>query len=194
MIKFNKKLFLIFFVLLTSCDLLTTRTPEPPNSSRSEQIIAVTPQQLFDNLKNSFKEKFQDNYIACFVDSVYLTKKFEFIPAPSSANQYPVLNDWSLISEKQYFNNLISQTKSNVPIVLLLTQMASNVFGDSAFFQFDYNLVVPFSNENSSESFTGVCKFTIYLDASNKWVIVRWEDIAKGTNPCWSDLKGRFGN
>ena len=188
------KTILIILIFLSGCDLLTTRTPQPPDSGRSEQITAVTPEQLFENFKNSFKEKFLDNYIACFVDSIYLSKKFQFIPAASASNQYPVLNEWTLSSEKQYFNNLISQTKKDIPIVLTLTKTASNVFGDSAFYQFDYSLVVPFNNESSGTKFSGLCKFAIYLDKSNKWVIVRWEDVAKGNEPDWSQLKGRFGN
>ena len=186
--------FVIILLSFVSCDLLTTRTPEPPNSGRSEQITAVTPEQLFENLQNSFKEKFLDNYLTCLVDTIYLNKKFVFIPAPTAASQYPVLSNWDLNSEKQYFNNLISQTKKDVPIVLTLTQTASNVFGDSAFYQFDYSLIVPFNGSEESTTYSGLCKFSVYLDNSNKWVIVRWEDVAQNDKPSWSQLKGRFGN
>jgi len=183
---------LLLIITITACDLLTTRSPERPNNSKSNQLTAVTPEILFQNLRNSFKEKFTDNYIACFVDTVFLKKKFKFIASPSAASQYPILNDWNLNLEKQYFNNLISLTQSNRPIILTLTEIANNNFGDSAVYQFDYILILPFTDESKKSTFTGAARFTINLDQSNKWVITKWEDIQKGKNPSWSNLKGEY--
>ncbi len=183
---------LLLLFIFNGCDLLTTRTPERPNSSKSNQITAVTPEILFGNLKNAFKEKFLDNYLACFVDTVFLNKKFEFIASAAATNQYPILNNWNLNLEKQYFSNLISLTRSDAPITLNLTEIANNNFGDSAVYQFDYTIALPFTDEAKNNTFTGSAKFTIHLDRSNKWVITRWEDIQKAENPSWSKLKGEY--
>ena len=191
--KMNR-IILASLLFLSACDLFTTRVPESPDSGRSQQITAVTPQQLFENFENSFKEKFLDNYMICLADTVFIDKKFVFIPDGEAASRYPILNDWNLNSEKQYFNNFISQTKKDIPVILTLTEVANNSFGDSAYYQFDYSLLVPFQGESESAEYSGTCKFTICLDRSNKWVITRWEDIAKADVPSWSQLKRKFAN
>ncbi|MBU0559585.1 MAG: hypothetical protein KKG93_08425 [Bacteroidetes bacterium] len=181
---------LFIVIILYGCDLLTTRDPEKPESPRSTFVSATTPELLFNNLKDSFKEKIVENYMACFVDEALSDKKFSFVPSAGSSAQYTILNDWSLSSERQYFLNLRSQVSAKVPIVLDLQNMIANIQSDSAVYQFDYLLSVYINSE--VRSYQGNVQFNIILDSRNFWVVRGWEDIKKQNFSSWSELKGAF--
>ncbi len=188
----NKHLYIIFlFALLTSCDIFTTRTPEEPDKPSSNFLAATSPAILFNNLKSSVEEKIVENYISCFVDTSYLKKKYNFIAATGSIAQYPVLKNWSLSEEKQYFINLISKLPEGKNIELTLTNTQLNLFGDSAVYYYDYNLVVYSDNKLIGGPYKGSAQFKIFTDSRNQWSIVEWQDIKKENYSCWSDLKGR---
>jgi hypothetical protein len=182
--------FILLSLLITSCDLLSTRDPETPDAGRSSFIPATTPDLLFTNLTNSFKEKVVENYVGCFVDPSFLNNNYLYIPSAGSGIQFDVFLDWNVYSERQYFNNVQAATTENSPIVLQLLNEISNIAGDSAIYQYEYVLSVPFQEE--SELYKGNCKFHIRNDSRSQWVITRWEDIKDQEYPSWSELKGQY--
>ena len=175
---------------LISCDLLSTRTPENPDTQRTTYVPATTPDLLFLNLKNSLKEKVLENYFSSFVDLSFSPIPFVFVPSTESVASFPTLATWDLPAEKQYFNNLISKTKDNIPIILDLQNENKNTTGESAVYQYEYIISLTPSDDNLSDSYRGSVRFTINLDSRNQWVITKWEDFKVGSNPTWSDLKG----
>jgi hypothetical protein len=177
-------------LLINSCDLLSTRDPELPEAGRSSFIPATTPDLLFTNLTNSFKEKIVENYVGCFVDPSFLNRRYTYIPSAGSGIQFDVFLDWNVLSEKQYFNNVKAATSENSPIVLQLLNEVSNIAGDSAIYQYEYVLSVPFQDE--SVLYKGNCNFYIRNDSRSQWVITRWEDIKDQEYPSWSELKGQY--
>ncbi|RMD48748.1 MAG: hypothetical protein D6830_06270 [Ignavibacteria bacterium] len=181
-------------MLVTGCDLLTTREPENPVTGRSQRTLATTPDLLFQNLENSLKEKFIDDYMSCFVDTLLLDREFKFIASGEDISQFPILGNWTLANERDYFINMISQTIDKTPIILQLKQVGVNNFGDSAYYQFDYSLVISTNNENLQSNYKGNLKFKINLDKSNQWVITEWEDIKENNSHSWAELKGYFAN
>jgi len=185
---------ILIIVGSASCDLLNTREPEQPIARRTKRELATTPEILFNNLASALKEKFVDDYMSCFVDTVLLKRNFNFIPAADVVSQYPVLSNWSLANERDYFINLISQTVEKTPITLIMTQTDVINFGDSAFYQFDYSMNLSSTNESVENNYKGNLKFKINLDNSNQWVITEWEDIKDKDFLSWSELKGRFAN
>lgn len=188
----TKKYFYIIFIFLTvSCDMFTTRSPEEPNKPGANFIAATSPEILFQNFKSSIEEKIIENYIACFPDSSYLKKKFVFIPAAGSSAQYPILNNWTINEEKQYFLNLISKLPSGRNISLILENFQSNFFSDSALCNVDYSLIINSNNQVIGGTFVGTSQFKIFIDSRKQWSIVEWQDIRKENKLCWSDLKGR---
>lgn len=185
-LTYIKILFLI--LLLTSCDLLTTRTPEEPLKPGSGNIPATSPQILFQNFKASLEDKIIENYLSCFVDSSFLKKRFLFIPATGSITQYPVLNSWNFNSERQYLNNLKAQGAN---LNLNFTNEVNTPLGDSAIYSLDYSINITSNNLTFAGPYSGSALFKIFLDSRNQWVIVDWQDIKKENLNCWSDLKGR---
>jgi hypothetical protein len=172
--------------------LLTTRDPEEPEKLGANFIPATSPEILFQNLKSSVEEKIIENYLACLVDSSFLRKKFLFIPAVGSVTQYPVLNNWSYSSERQYFNNLKANLGSSSNVVLTFSNIKYTPFGDSANYTVDYSMQINSNNVTLKGNYVGGAIFKIYLDSRNQWVIVDWQDIKKENFQCWSDLKGRI--
>ena len=182
---------ILSFAVMYSCDMFTTRDPQQPQATSSNFIAATTPEILFQNLKSSVEEKVIENYMACFVDSSYLKRSFNFIPAGGVITQYPVLNTWSLQAERQYFNNLKTNLQQSSKITLNYSQNQLTPLGDSAIYVVDYELTVNTSNSSISGLYQGSSQFKIFLDSRNQWVIVDWEDIKKDDLSCWSELKGR---
>ena len=186
----KRAIFILILLLISGCDLLTTRDAELPDTQRTSYLPATKPDILFLNIKNSLKEKVLENYMASFVDISFSPQPFIFIPSSESVASFPGLAEWNLQSEQQYFSNLLVGTKDDIPIILDLQNEIKSNMGDSAIYQYDYILSLTPNNENLSTSYRGNLKFYIYLDSRNQWVISRWEDLKVGNNPTWSILKG----
>ncbi len=188
------KYFLIIFVgiFLFSCDLLTTREAEVPNSSRDNFLPATSPEILFSNFTNSFKDKVVENYLACLADPAYTDKVFEFIPTASASVIYAAFSNWDLTSERGYFSNLVNTLPSETPVLISLSELGSTQYPDSAVYDFAYVINTNFSSENLSATYEGNLKFTLILDSRQQWVISKWIDYEKSGKPSWSELKGRM--
>lgn len=186
------KVIILLIIFLSGCDLLSTRNPEDPTSTRSDFVAATTPDILFKNLGDSFSEKIVENYLACFADNSFIDIEYNFIPSAGSVSQFTVLADWTLDLERQYFNNVKSVSTQDAPIVLELTNQVANLTGESALYQFEYNLTIPASEPTFPTNYQGSVQFQINLDSRQVWVITEWQDISKENLPSWSELKGRF--
>ncbi len=187
-----KLVYFTLIIFLFSCGLTDTRQPEDPETPRSDFIAATTPEILFNNLTKSLEEKITENYLSSFVDTSFLNIKYSFIPSASSLNQFSDLANWNIESERQFFNNLKAVAVENSPIILVLQNENSNIQIDSAIYEYDYNITLTTSDASLSNMYEGSVRFTIHRDSRNWWVISKWEDIESGTNPSWSELKGRL--
>ena len=186
---------LITFVLLfsmISCDLLTTRDPEKPNTAGNSNIPATTPDILFNNFISSIQNKVLENYLACFVDPTFSNKNFRFFASTGALSQFPSLIVWSVDSERQYFNNMKAISKEGQSISLSLSNVNNTQLGDSAVYQYDYLLSFQANDQNVAGDYQGSAQFKIYLDSRNQWVIAEWYDLRKDNYPSWSELKGRL--
>lgn len=186
------KIIILTLIFLSGCDLLSTRTPEDPTSSRSNFVSATTPEILFQNLKDSFSEKIVENYLACFVDQSFLEVEYSFIPSAGAVAQSYIFTNWTLNDERQYFNSVKSIVLENAPITLELNNQVSNPSGESAIYQFEYVLSIPTSDPTVPASYEGSVQFKINLDSRQIWVITEWQDISRENSTSWSELKGRF--
>ncbi|OGU54611.1 MAG: hypothetical protein A2V66_17335 [Ignavibacteria bacterium RBG_13_36_8] len=182
---------IILLVALSGCDLFTTRDPEDPTSTRSNFVPATTPEILFQNLQESFRERITENYMACFVDSSYLAKQYVFNPAVSSLSQFPNLSDWTLEAERQHFNYVKSISSPNIQISLLLENRSFSSVDDGWIYQYEYTLSIPTTNPAIPGIYKGIAQFKIENDSRPIWVITEWTDIQVENFPCWSELKGR---
>jgi hypothetical protein len=183
---------LILLLFINGCDIFSTREPEDPDVGRTGNLPATTPNQLFENLKLAFEDKTVDNYMRLFADQFSMEYTFTFIPSAGAIAKYPSLSQWDLNSERIYFENIKVATLDGAPI--LLTQILINNITqvDSAVFQYDYILTIPFTEESINATYKGRSEYVINLNSSNEWVITSWQDIEVEGFPSWSELKGSF--
>jgi len=186
-----KKLFFLLIIIIAACDILETREPELPNSSGFDFITANTPDILFQNLKDSFKDKVAENYMKCFVDSSFLKKTFVFEPNSEAVNLFPALRDWDLSNEKQYSINVSGKVNRESPILLILNNDNKTLFGDSAIYIYDYSISLTSNDASLPDFYQGSLQFKISRDQRAQWVIDSWIDLKTMETPTWSELKGR---
>lgn len=185
-------IWLIVVLFLSSCDLVTTREAEEPEQSRSSYIIATTSDQLFTNMRNSFSEKVEVDYMSSFVDSSFLALPYIFNPASGAEYKYNILTEWDLDAEEIYFRNLINAVGDDQNITLSLELISNSISSQSESRTYNYIIRLPSIDEGISEIYEGIAFFKVDLDANNQWVITEWTDTQVGSNPTWSELKGRF--
>ncbi len=137
------------------------------------------------------KEKVPENYLASFVDPLYLENEYKFIPSAGSISQFPILDAWNIEAERQYFIKLKGDSK-DLPIILELKNEASQKFSDNAIYEYDYTLTVNLKNVEEAQVFEGSLQFRIFQDSRDQWVITEWQDIKKENQKSWSELKGSF--
>ncbi len=184
-------------MLLTSCGLFKTRTPEAPTQPSDTFVPATDPDAVVQNLQSAIAEKNSVNYQRCFPDPTHAKQSYVFIPSATAAATYSgVFAHWSVDDERQYFQNLVARTagKPNAFSNLVLAHKTIILSGDSTVVSYDYTLTF----EHNDPSFPTVANGTMQLvlgpDNTNTWVIYRWTDYQTTGDVTWSHFKGKFSN
>ncbi len=193
----NYKLILIFLLesLIAGCGLFDTRDVEPPSQIRSTFIQPTSPDIVLTNLIYAIAEKDLDNYMRCFVDSIYSVRRFSFIPDALSQSSYPVFLNWNLNHERIYFSNLITGTPSDASSNLFPDNESFITYIDSAIIDMDYILVFNHTSTNVAKEVKGKLRFIMGTDSRSLWSIHTWYDFIDANNDTtWSVLKANFYN
>lgn len=194
MSKIIFKIFIITnFFFLFGCDLFNTRDPEAPDQNRANFQPPKEPSVVIENLKNSFSDKNTQNYISCFVDTLFTSKQFHFIPSSEAASNYGfLLQDWGLDDERQYFSSVIAKVPKDFPITLTFTDESySSSSGDTITYTANYFLSVP-HNSTEPKNYSGNLQFNLVRDSKSDWSVYFWKDTRSSNLPSWSELKGIF--
>lgn len=194
--KIIKNIFILFaFFLVTACDLFNTRPPEKPDQTRSNFEPPVAEEIVISNLISSLTDKNVQNYIACFVDTIFANRSFTFSASSEATLLYQVfLQGWGLNEEKRYFSSVINAVPTDFPISLSLSDESySSLGGDSSVYTANYNLNLPVATgDPNPPNYAGSLQFNMLRDSRSQWAIYFWKDT-KGSNlPSWSELKGSF--
>lgn len=187
----SKIISLICFLAFIGCDIFNTRTPESPSEQSSNFIQPTAPDIVVTNFQNSIEGFSVDDYIKCFVDTLFSDKKFEFGPSLETGIDRALFLGWNLESERQYLLNLGKPPFGSAGLILSNKHIIS-VTSDSVVYNFDYSLFYPHNNPNFPTIFVGNLQFYIVLDQKHNWSIYKWLDF-KTTSPyTWSYLKAVF--
>jgi hypothetical protein len=181
--------------LLGACNLFDTRDAEEPDKGKSNFIPAVRAEDVITNLKNSFVDKNVQNYIACFVDTIFADKQFSFSASSEAITRWDIfLTGWGLVEEKRYFSSVVNKVPADFPISLTFSdENFSNLSGDSLIYTASYNINLPISGADPTPAnYAGVLQFNMLRDARSEWVIYFWKDTRGQSFPSWSELKGIF--
>lgn len=183
---------ILTLVIISSCGLFETRTPEMPNTSRSTYEPPTTPDAVLRNISSSIIEKNSNNYIKCLSAT-----GFRYIPDSKSLSQYgTIFANWSLNSEKFYLDNLIANSDQNASSNLFLSNtVTTQLSSDSAVTTSDYIVVFQHNKVNIPKSAIGNFTLTMRTDENSLFYITKWEDFRKhDTDFTWSGLKANFSN
>jgi hypothetical protein len=184
----SKIISLVCVLTFVGCDIFSTRTPESPSEQSSNFIQPTTPDIVVTNFQNSIEGSNVDDYIKCFVDTLFSDKKFEFGPSLETGIDRALFLGWNLESERQYLLNL-GKPSFGSPGLMLSNKHIINVTSDSVVYNFDYSLFYPSNDQSFPTSFGGNLQFYIVLDQKHNWSIYKWLDF-KTTSPyTWSYLK-----
>ncbi len=191
--SFINIIFTITILITNGCDLFDIRDPEPPDQSRANYLPPTEPRIVIENLKNSFLDKNVQNYIACLVDTIFVSKKFTFLPSSEAASTFIFLTqDWSIFDERKYFSSMTSKVSKELPITLNLTnENYSSLSGDTLLYTANYFINIP-HNSSEPKSYAGNLQFNMVRDSRSNWSIYFWKDTKSGNLPSWSELKGYF--
>ena len=188
------KIILLSFLILSGCDIFSTRDAESPTQPRSNLPQAFERETLIDNFIISYRDKSIFDYLNCFSDSIFTGKEFTFAASSEAASQYPSLNqDWDIKSEETYFKNIIAASQ-DIPITLILSSPNFSQQGDSIIYTASYSLTVPFIDQEIENNFGGDLIFYMLRDNNLIWRIYFWQDLKSGDSQSWSEIKGRFSN
>ncbi|MBS1519153.1 MAG: hypothetical protein JSS91_13795 [Bacteroidetes bacterium] len=195
MLRRLNKLLILIFIFYCGCGLFRTRGVEPPSEVRSTFTQPTSPDIVLANLNFAIAEKNLDNYMRCFVDSNFSSRRFRFIPDAVSQTAYPVFINWNLSSERIYYSNLISFTNSESSSNLFLSNINFNSGIDSTVIDSDYILVYDHSRQNIAKVTKGKLRFVMSPDSRSLWSIHSWYDFINESNDTtWSVLKANMFN
>jgi hypothetical protein len=197
-------LFISSILLLTSCDLFTTRTPSAPDlGSTFIWTPASTPNTLLENFKGTIEVFDAANFTKCFFsakDTAVSGEQFIYSFTPRSgldAASRSIFDLWNIQSEQSFMTKLKSSLVANPrsTITFSNTQIDQSN-SNSARITTDYLILLP-SQSNSSipASISGSMILQVVLvtteQATKEWRIVNWSDFApsSGNSKTFTDLK-----
>ncbi len=186
---------LLTAVLVSSCNIFETRTPQSPAQTSSNYNPPINASDVFDNMQNAFSDLNTLNYVKSFSDSANAGRTFVFEPSPQARSQYTgVFLNWTRQSEQQYFDNMKSKIAAGSTASLNFTLIPTSIQSDSAQYDANYQLSIPHTQANIPKIFQGRAQFFLIKDPVNStWSIDRWIDLRDAQNDTsWSDLKGAF--
>lgn len=180
---------------MLSCDLFETRSPDDPETVSSTYTPPKEPRDVFMNMENAFRELSDLNYVKSFSDPTAGSRLFLFEPSAPGISRYAsVLADWTIDSERQYFQNMRSRLPQGSVPSLVIVYTSESLSSDSAFVEVTYELTVPHTQQGFPQTARGRGQFYLITDQARNWVIWRWIDLQNAqTDFTWSEMKGEFG-
>jgi len=179
-------------VLISGCGL---RDVEAPVDPRSNFVPPTSPDLVITNIQSAIIERNINNYLACFTDSNFSTRRFLYTADAASQSQYPIFRFWSLNNERYYYTSLTSLTPTQSISNLLLSNISFTPASDTAVFDADYVIRFEHTKQNVPRVFQGKFRFIMASDTRNLWSIHNWTDFKRNdSDTTWSVLKANFSN
>ena len=181
---------LVALFLLAACDLFQTRDPQPPSRTTSTFTPPTSYGIVLRNLQFAVAEDNVDNYLHCLADSAY--RRYEFVPAQETRARFPaIFNQWSLESERRYFQNLGAPV-NGAPSLTFPDSPPIYTSTDSVVYNLNYTLFYPHRRAGIPQVVQGNMQLYIGVDPRRLWSIYRWQDSRTTTDSTWSYWKAVF--
>jgi hypothetical protein len=198
--KISGKLFLLFICMIffISCELFTTRTPEPPDDNSVNYPPATSPGILLSNFNNSIKGLNTEYYYDCFLKPSGIdASEYNYVPDPDALARYGVIfNQWNALSERNFLIGLKSSIESMInPQIIWENGNYEVMTSDSAIYLGQYQLSV--SLQKKLENYFGIARLSFVRTNSGLWYIKSWQDFQlnfSDTTKTWSILKAQISS
>lgn len=199
---YPKILTMLLCITLIHCtNPFSTREPEKPDSGSQVYDNATEPKIVLENMIMAIKEKNVNEYKKIFVSDGTGNQQgshtFKFEPEPSLSEYF--ISKWTQQDEESYFNNLVSTSSGNYPILKLsfnvsdysFTPIISGSESDSVRTN-SMQYVFTVNPGDSTKVYTGNAEFKLFRsEADQFWYIYYWQDnaIDQNYNETWTNLK-----
>lgn len=186
-------LFARFWLLLglllaaPGCDLLTPRTPEPPDAGSGPFVQPDTPDLVVENLIGSFTALNTTAYRRS------LGEGFRFVPTPEALARDPFWPTWGMAEEETYFRTLAAAAQPGVAYDLRLADVGTPEISETRYvLDASYVLTAAHRRPDAPTVVQGRLRWTITRADDGLWYLTEWVDESLGAAPSWSDLKAAF--
>ena len=195
-------------LLLASCDIFSTRSPEPPSTSNTFiWTPATTVEILMSNFTGAIEAYDASNYILTFISSTDSTgsgpKTFTFTPTPElDPASRSIFTNWTSDgpseSERAWLAKLAT-LPHNGPLSLTLGTIAPVQNSNTASLTTSYTIAVP-AGIVASDTVRGSFDMQFLLitteQGTKEWRIVSWSDFppSSGSSATWTDLKVKLSS
>lgn len=193
-IKHLSSFSILFLIILSGCDLFSTRNPESPDDNSVNFPPATAPGILMTNFNQSFQGLNAENYFDCFLKSEIPSENFQYFPEPNALARYgAIFNQWNALNERAFLLGLKSSADASINPVLIWTNSNYEVMTtDSAIYVGQYDISV--NLQKKSEKYIGIARLTLVHSSSGLWYIKTWQDFQinnSDTSKTWSILKAQ---
>jgi len=196
-------LIVLLLVPLASCDVFSTRDPEPPDlGSQFIWTPASTPELLLENFKGTIENLDASDYVRCFVSEQDSSETaghlvYSFVPRSGlDAGGQSIFQVWTASSEQSFMTKLRTSLIKNPRATVTFTKPAIDQSINSATISVDYSILLPVESGSSlPASVVGSLHFQLEAvtteQATREWRIITWTDFApqSGGTSTFTDLK-----
>ncbi len=184
-------------VLLSGCNMFTTRTPEEPEGgSGAEWVFLRTPKIVLENLETAVGRRSSVDYMKSLPAADEGVSDFEFRYDPDvEYNNSGIFDKWDLERERSHVQRLFST--SNL-LQDSLAELSINVtreplgLSDVDSLSAEYDLHIGHQLDSAPRQMKGQLYFGLKRAADRGWYIYYWRDERIAGYYCWSDLKAKF--
>jgi hypothetical protein len=191
----DRKIFLLLCLLvaspvLTGCDLLKTRDPQPPSANSTVYPPALTSDALISNFEQSFNDLNATAYVQVFSDSSQTATPYTFTATTEAASVTTIFHGWDVTAEKRFFENFTARIRQGFGASLQLTNSQTTQSSSSRLiYQASYKLTATYTTTNLPAIVGGQIQLTLEQNAQGIWHVVQWTDYQNGFDYTISDLK-----
>ncbi len=179
----------VCLLVLASCDVFGTRTPEPPEGEAGTWVQPVAPDIVVENLRTSINELNASNYRRS------LHQDFVFTPTTEAYVRNPdQWDNWDRAQENGYFVTVAEASKESSGNLLRLEDSTTELGDKDYILESQYILIINHGNQQISDTLQGRLTWFITKKADGLWTLIQWDDQSVGAADSWSDLKAEFAS
>ncbi|MBZ0265699.1 hypothetical protein K8I28_13630 [bacterium] len=178
----------LFSVLFgfASCDIFSTRDPEPPTGVQTGNEIAASPEEAISRLRNALIIRDPSLYLNVIDTS------FRYSATESAYRDNPAFfENWGYNQESTFISRLLSPglLPATNPATLQFEHLSQSEWSDSVLYIESYYMHLETSSGEIPTDFDGQAELKIIRGLDGGWRITSWLDEAGGEFPTMSQLR-----